>query len=606
MAEIRRLFPYIKPHLWALAAALVLLTGSGALEATIVMMLEPVFNLMSAAGFSAPVSTVGAKFGFLQDWLGLYGDNALARIAVFLVLFSFLKGLFLYVSEYLMVHAGQNVVASLRKRLYSHLLDHSLAFYAGRSTGQLIARVISDTERLQEAVSNKFADFFRQLILLAAFLGIVFYIDWKLSLLSFLLAPAVLLITVNLGRRVRQLSWKSQQNISDLSNSLQETITGQRIVKTFGMEDYERRRFDGLADRLVGLNMRTTRLTALNSPLMEFLGYLLFAPFLLYANFKIGQGVSVGAFVSFVVTLFKLYEPIRKLSRMHLEFQQAFACSSRIFELLDTPFDLVDKPGAADLPRLRSEIVFDHVSFRYGGDDPPVLDRIDLTIRKGEIVALVGASGAGKSTLANLIPRFYDVTGGRLLIDGVDVRDVTTASLRRQISMVSQDTFLFNDTLRANIAYGRGDCQMEEIVAAARAAFIDDFVATLPEGYDTVVGERGQLLSGGQRQRIAIARAILKRAPILILDEATSALDSASESLVQQALQNLMRQCTTLVIAHRLSTVRQAHRIVVLDGGRIVEIGDHETLMAASGAYRRLYEMQFEDSAAVAATGTGA
>ncbi len=600
MADIRKLFPYIRPYLPALFAALILLTGSGLLEATIVMMLEPVFNLMSSAGFGAPVA-VAPRFGFLQDWLGLYGDGALARIALFLILFSFLKGVFLYCSEYLMVYAGQSVVAALRKRLFGHLLDQSLVFFSANSTGQLIARVISDTERLQEAVSNKFADFFRQVILLLAFLGIVFYIDWKLSLLTFLIAPVVLLITVNLGRRVRKLSWKSQQNISDLSNALQETITGQRIVKTFGMESYERNRFDRLTDRLVGLNLRTTRLTALNSPLMEFMGYLLFAPFLLYASFRITQGASVGAFVSFVVTLFKLYEPIRKLSRMHLEFQQAFACSSRIFELLATPVEVIDRAGAVEMPALRSEIAFERVSFQYDdGKELPVLRSVDLTIRKGEIVALVGGSGAGKTTLASLIPRFYDVTEGCIRIDGTDIRDVTQESLRRWISIVSQDTFLFNDTLRANIAYGREACSMEEIREAARAAFVEEFVETLPEGYETVIGERGQLLSGGQRQRIAIARAILKQAPILILDEATSSLDSASERLVQQALQNLMKNCTTLVIAHRLSTVRRADRIVVLEAGSIVEIGSHDSLMAGSGIYRRLYDLQFEDKRAAA------
>ncbi len=594
MSQARNLFPFTRPYLPLLAAAVLLLTFCGLLEALIVTLLEPVFNLWSS-GSAAGSGPAGARFGFLQNWLGLEEDGALVRIALFLVLFSFLKGVFLYLADNWMAYCGHSVVASLRKRLYQRLLDHSLAFYARHPTGQLMARVISDTERLQDAVSKKLADFVRQSVLLVAFLGLVFYIDWKLSLVTFLLAPVVLGITTLLGRKVRRLAWLSQQKISDLSQTLQETITGQRIVKAFGMQRYEEERFRETADQLVRVEMKSVRYTALSSPLMEFLGYLLFAPFLLYVSHQIGQGVSVGAFVSFIVALFKLYDPIRKLSQMHLHFQQASASSNRIFELLQTPFDLLDRPGARPLPPFGDEIRFERVSFAYPGQERPVLRGIDLRIGRGEIVALVGASGAGKSTLASLVPRFYDVTEGRLLIDGRDVRDVTQESLRAQIAIVSQDTFLFNDTLRNNIAYGRQDCSMEEVEGAARAAYIDDFIGTLPRGYDTVVGERGQRLSGGQRQRIAIARAILKRAPILILDEATSALDSASEQLVQKALENLMRDCTTVVIAHRLSTVRMAHRIVVLDEGRIVETGDHEQLIARAGVYQYLYRMQHPD-----------
>jgi ATP-binding cassette, subfamily B, bacterial MsbA len=498
-----------------------------------------------------------------------------------------------------MSYSGQHVVATLRKRLYAHLLDQSLGFYARNSTGKLMARVITDTERIQETVSKTMTDFARQVFLLVTFLGLAFAIDWKLSLISFLVAPVVLHITLKLGRRIRKASWRSQENLAQLSQNLQESIVGQRIVKAFGMEEYERRRFDQATDDLFGVNLRVARISALNSPLIEFVGYASFVPFLMYANYQMSRGFSVGAFVAFVAILFRLYEPVRKLSRMHLHFQQAFASSSRIFELLETDVEIKERPGATELPPFSGEVCFENVSFSYSDhSELPVLKDVNLTIEAGEIVALVGKSGAGKTTLASLMPRFYDVASGRLRIDGVDVRDVTLRSLRRQIAVVTQDTFLFDDTIRNNIAYGRADRPLEEIVEAARAAFIHDFIESLPAGYDSVVGERGQRLSGGQRQRLAIARAILKDAPILILDEATSSLDTESERLVQAALYNLMERRTTLVIAHRLSTVRRADRIVVMDQGQIVETGTHQALMERPGPYRRLYELQFADVAA--------
>ena len=456
-----------------------------------------------------------------------------------------------------------------------------------------MARIISDTERLQETVSRTMTEAARQLVLLLAFLGIVFYIDWRLSLLAFLVAPVVLFLTLQLGKRVRRISWASQEKISDLSNALQETITGQRIVKAFGMEGHERSRFESLVDGLVGLNLKLTRTSAISSPLMEFLGYLLFAPFLLYANQQVGSGVSAGAFVAFVVALFKLYEPVRKLSRIHLHFEQAFACAGRVFELLEADIEIKESVSARTLAPLQEAIDFRGVSFQYSqADATPVLEKIDLTIHKGEVVALVGRSGAGKTTMASLLPRFYDVTSGQITFDGNDIRGATLRSLRKQIAIVTQETLLFNDTVRNNIAYGRLDAAREEIVEAARAAFIHDFIVSLPDGYETLIGERGERLSGGQRQRIAVARAILKKAPVLILDEATSALDSASEELVQRALQNLMLHCTTLVIAHRLSTIIRADRIVVMQDGHILDVGDHTSLVNRSGLYRQLYEMQ--------------
>lgn len=595
MSEIRRLLPYIRPHLLLLALSLILLVGSGILDALIITLLGPIFNQMSPAAGQIAAD----KFDFLQSWLSLHGDDRFLRIAAFLVLFSLLKGFFLYAAEYMMSFTGQKVVAGLRKDLNRHLLSQSMAFFARNPTGKLMARVITDTERLQETVSKTMTDFCRQVILLLLFLCLVFYIDWKLSLLSFLIAPLVLSITVRLGRRIRSVSLRSQENLSDISHTLQESISGQKIVQTFGMESHEESRFNQLVERLVGVNLKVARISALSSPLMEFIGYVAFVPFLLYANFQINRGFTVGAFVVFVAALFRLYEPVRKLSRMHLHFQQASASAQRVFEILDQAPEIRDHPDALPLPPFSGSIDFERVAFSYPGNRQPVLNGIDLRIQKAEIVALVGASGAGKTSLVSLIPRFYDVRRGAVRIDGIDIRNVTLRSLRSQISMVTQETFLFNDSIRNNIAYGRQDCSMTEIEEAAKSAFIHEFVVSLPRGYEERIGERGHRLSGGQRQRIAIARAVLKKAPILILDEATSSLDTESERLVQMALENLMRNCTTVVIAHRLSTIRLADRIVVMKEGRIVEEGNHETLMRRSGVYQKLYELQFSDPPAV-------
>ncbi len=398
---------------------------------------------------------------------------------------------------------------------------------------------------------------------------------------------------MRLGRKIRGDSLQSQESLAEISHALQETITGQNIVKAFSAEDYERGKFWSLQERLVYLNLKIARISAVGSPLIEFIGYAAFVPFLLYFNYQMSQGMKLGAFVVFVAALFRLYEPIRKLSRMHLYFQQTLASAQRVFGLLDTNIQVKEIENAVELPSFKDSIEFQDVSFGYSGSEGPVLKGVDLKIKAGEIVALVGSSGAGKTTLVNLITRFYDAEEGRILLDGADISKATIPSLRQQVAMVTQETFLFSGSLRENIAYSHPEQPQEDVEEAAKAAFIHDFIMELPGKYETLVGERGQLLSGGQRQRIAIARAILKKAPILILDEATSALDAESENLVQKALYNLMQNCTTLVIAHRLSTVRMANRIVVLDRGRIVEQGNHETLIEASGVYRKLYELQF-------------
>ena len=591
MNEIRRLVPYVKKFLPALIGAVVMLVACGALEALIIALLAPIFDQL--APVTASAGNAVDKFAFLRNMLGLDNDQYFLRVAVFLVVFSFFKGILLYFADYSMNKCGQKLVAQLRKEIYDHMLGQSMAFFTGNQTGKLMSRAINDVDRLQESVGKRLTDFIRQIFLLLFFLALIFYADWKLATLSFAIAPLVLWITMRLGRKIRGDSLQSQESLAEISHSLQETISGQNIVKAFSAEEYERGKFCSLQDRLVVLNLKIARISAIGSPLIEFIGYAAFVPFLLYFNYQMSQGMKLGAFVVFVAALFRLYEPIRKLSRMHLYFQQTLASAERVFDLLDTNIQVTEVENAIELPPFKKSIEFRDVSFNYSGSEEPVLRGVNLEIKAGEIVALVGSSGAGKTTLANLIPRFYDANEGRILLDGEDISKGTILSLRSQVAMVTQETFLFSGTLRENIAYSHPEKSQEDVVEAAKAAFIHDFIMELPAKYETLVGERGQMLSGGQRQRIAIARAILKKAPILILDEATSALDAESESLVQKALYNLMRNCTTLVIAHRLSTVRMANRIVVLDKGLIVEQGNHESLIEASGVYKKLYELQF-------------
>ena len=591
MNEIRRLYPYVKRFFPVLSGAVLMLIVCGALEALIIALLAPIFDQLAPG--TAAVGEAADKFAFLRDLLGLHGDQYFLRVAVFLVLFSLMKGTLLYFADYSMNKCGQRLVARLRKEIFDHMLGQSMAFFSGNQTGKLMSRAINDVDRLQESVGKRLTDFVRQIFLLIFFLALVFYADWKLATLSFAIAPLVLWITMRLGKKIRGDSLQSQESLAEISHALQETITGQNIVKAFSAEDFERNKFRSLQDRLVHLNLKIARISALGSPLIEFIGYAAFVPFLLYFNYQMSQGMKLGAFVVFVAALFRLYEPIRKLSRMHLYFQQTLASAQRVFDLLDTNIQVTEIEDAVELDHFQNRIEFKDVSFTYSGSEESVLKGVNLEIKAGEIVALVGSSGAGKTTLVNLIPRFYDPEEGRISLDGIDINKGTILSLRRQIAMVTQETFLFSGTLRENIAYSHPEQTREDIEEAAKAAFIHDFIMELPDQYETLVGERGQLLSGGQRQRIAIARAILKKAPILILDEATSALDAESESLVQKALHNLMQNCTTLVIAHRLSTVRMANRIVVLDRGRIVEQGDHDSLMEASGVYRKLYELQF-------------
>ncbi|MGQ9688846.1 MAG: lipid A export permease/ATP-binding protein MsbA [Desulfobaccales bacterium] len=502
------------------------------------------------------------------------------------------KGGLSVLHTYQMHYIGLGIITRMRDELFRHLLRQPHAFFDREATGVLMSRVVYDVLLLQDSVAKVVTSFLKDTFTLVGLTGVIFYQNWQLAALAVLVFPLASYLIMRFGRRLRRLSRESQQTVARLNLLLQEIFTGQRIVKAFGREEFEAARFARANEhfRRVQMKLRLTR--GLSPAVMEFLGALGMAGIIFYGGYQVITGVTTpGTFFSFLTALFLLYAPIRGLSSAQNSIQEGLAAAQRVFAVLDLEPHIQDRPGAKDLPPLADRIEYRQVSFSYGGE--PVLMDLSFTVRKGEMVALVGPSGAGKTTLLNLLPRFYDVTAGTILIDGLDIRDVSLASLRGQIGVVTQQTILFNETVRYNVAYGRLGATEEEILQALKAAHAYEFVMALPQGLETVIGEQGVRLSGGERQRLAIARALLKDPPILLLDEATSSLDSESEREVQQALDRLMEGRTSLVIAHRLSTVRHADRLVVLDGGRLVETGTHAELLAADGYYRRLYELQF-------------
>jgi ATP-binding cassette, subfamily B, bacterial MsbA len=500
------------------------------------------------------------------------------------------------------------MITDLRNDLYDSVLRRSVAFFQKHTTGTLISTIINDIERVQYAMSNVLAESLQQFFTFLFMAAAVVILGGNLAWVLVLFVPFIIYSAAKIGRRVRTTTRGGQDKLADIQNILQETIAGNRIVKAFSMESWEIARFRKAAQRLFRANLRAVAAAAISSPLMDVFASIAIALLLLLGREKIAHNeFKLGDFAAFIAAVFSLYNPVRKFAMFNNSFQQALGASSEIFKFMDTQDDIRETPGARPLPPFSDSIQFENVGFSYennGEEGRDVLRNIDLEVHAGEVLAVVGSSGAGKTTLVHLIPRFFDVSSGRLLIDGRDVRDTTLASLRSQIGVVSQDTVLFNDTVRNNIAYGQPDVPQKQVEMAAKAALAHDFVMALPAGYDTVIGERGVRLSGGERQRIAIARALLKNAPILILDEATSALDSESESLVQTALHNLMTGRTVVVIAHRLSTVRRADRIVVLEHGTIADIGTHEELMKRFGTYRRLYDLQFKDTEPVRESAT--
>jgi subfamily B ATP-binding cassette protein MsbA len=532
---------------------------------------------------------------YLQDFMPSAVHNVWTMVAFAILGAFFVKGICDYFGNYFVNYVGFSAVTDLRQKVFDRVLRQDAQFFETHSTGRIMSSIMNDLEKIQVATSHMLADWLRQSFSAIFLLWVVLQKDWRLALVSLTVLPFVLVPTARIGRWIRRTTRRAQDNAAELNQILQETISGQQVVKSFGAEDLESNRFRLAARTLKTSNLHYVAQQALASPLIEFFAALTIVGLLTYARTQIKAGaMTAGEFTSFVFALLMLYEPVKRLTGIHNIFQQAAGASQKVFEYLDREEQIKEKPGALKLGKFQHAITLEDVGFRYPSvPDGFVMTGVNLQVRSGEIVALVGPSGAGKTTLANLVPRFYDVTSGAVRVDGKDVRDLQLASLRSKIGMVAQDTFLFNDTIANNIRYGKPDAKDEFVREAARNALADEFIQRMPQGYETIIGERGVKLSGGQRQRLAIARALLKNAPILILDEATSHLDTESEMLVQRALQNLMSDRTVIVIAHRLSTVRRADKIVVLDQGTVVETGRHDELISGGGIYQRLHELQF-------------
>ncbi|HXR15458.1 MAG TPA: ABC transporter ATP-binding protein [Terriglobales bacterium] len=604
MRQLTRLIRYVAPYWWPVGASVLLMAAVGLLDAFRLLLIGPIFDRVLNPGsqsremqlFTVPGS---GRAIYLQQFVPSHFQNPWTVVAFALVAATVLKGVCDYAGTYLVNYAGFGMITDLRNDLYDSILQRSAAFFHKHTTGTLVSTIVNDVERVQYAMSSVLAEFLQQFFTFLFTALVVVALGRQFAWVLVLFVPVIIFSAGRIGRRVRHTTRRGQDKLADIQNILHETITGNRIVKAFSMERWEIARFRKAAQRLFRANLRSVAAVAISSPLMDIFGAIAIALLLLLGREQINHHVfSSGTFLAFIVAVFKLYDPVRKFALFNNNFQQALGASSEIFKFMDTEDDVREKPGVKPLPPFSHSIRFEKVCFSYGSEGEEgreILRDINLEVHAGEVLAVVGSSGAGKSTLVHLIPRFFDVTSGRLTIDGRDVRETTLASLRSQIGVVAQDTVLFNDTVRNNIAYGQPSVPQKSVEAAARAALAHDFIMDLPNGYETVIGERGVRLSGGERQRLAIARALLKNAPILILDEATSALDSESEALVQSALQNLITGRTVVVIAHRLSTVRRADRIVVLENGTAADIGPHEELMKKLGTYRRLYELQFAE-----------
>ncbi|MGC2416795.1 MAG: ABC transporter ATP-binding protein [Candidatus Acidiferrales bacterium] len=599
--EIKRLLRYLRPYTGLFALGVLLIAVMGVIDGLAVLAIKPAADVILSPGstiqklalFTIPGTThVVYLNSFVPSrvhWV--WSVFALSFLFLFLI-----KGVTEFLGSTLIQYVGLAGVTDLRNSVYAKVVQQPIGFFQHNPVGRVLSAVISDIEQMRSAFSDWLADFVRQIFTLIAFICVLLLLDWRMAVGAVLLIPLVVIPVSNLGRRIRRSSAKSRSRLADLSQILQETLSGNRVVKAFGMEGFEIGKFKAASRNLLRENMRWIKAFAATSPLMDLVGAVVVSLVLLFARGEIKVGrMTIGSFGAFTVALLRAYEPIKRIGNIYQLFLQALGVSSQVFTYLDLPEEDMAAQGAKVLPPLSKSVEFDRASFAYDSG-PLILRNIDLKVPAGAVVAIVGSSGAGKTTLVNLLPRFYAATSGAVRIDGHDVRDVTLRSLREQMAIVTQETILFNDTVRNNLCYGRPDMPDTKIIAAAQAALAHDFITQMPQGYQTVIGDRGQRLSGGQRQRLAIARALLKDAPILILDEATSELDSESEMLVQGALNNLMTGRTVFVIAHRLSTIRRADMIAVLEDGAIRERGTHDELLARGGVYARLYEMQFRDA----------
>jgi subfamily B ATP-binding cassette protein MsbA len=592
MRDLRRLLRYLLPHSGAFAIATVAMIVVGLLEGATGALIVPIFDQAFTQGDGHRSATL---FG-LEKIIPPSGLAAWRTIALLLVLFTIVKGIAEYLSTYLMAYVGQSSILRLRQELYSHLLAQSASFFERHRTNYLVSRLISSAAAIEAAVTHTLRDMLRESFTLIVLLAASFYFNWRLTLGSLLIAPPIAGLTMRFGSSLRKLARESFEGSKRLTDTAQEALANQNIVKAYRGEDREQSRFTRVAQHIRRANLRSASISGMAPPIIELIGVLFIVALLFFGEREIRLGrMNTAQFLTFMFFLARSYDPMRKLSRLQNSMATALAAARHVWEVMDEHAEIREKPGAIELKTLVSEIEFRDVHFGYGDESRAVLRGISLTVPFGKLVALVGQSGGGKSTLTKLLPRFHDPTSGAVLWDGIDLRDARVVSLRKQMALVTQETILFNDTVRYNISYGRPEATDEELHSAARTALAHDFIVDLPDGYDTIIGERGIFLSGGQRQRLAIARAVLIDAPVLVLDEATSALDAESEQLVQRAIANLILDRTTIVIAHRLSTVRRADLIVVMEHGQIIEQGTHAELLARGGQYQKLYELQFAD-----------